>query len=480
MTTIGENTFKGPNHGNAQGYIPDTVIESAKMDADLLEIKADLDKLLDGVQSAFAVIDQIDLNEIGPMTAEEIVTTINNSTQKIDIDNLANDVVTDSELEAGIEAHRVNTTFAKMHPENTIRSTELSYSTTPSTLLTTCTNLLDELKNIRYQISRLNGKTYWSDTPVASLSSLHIALNNDISNLTSHIANMDLHLTACQNAAIDAAHSPCGSNPFATINDIATHGNGDMLRSVYDKDRDGIVDVAEKLQCGCGHKSYDDIVSKIATDITTHRSNASAHHTRYTNAEAIGAINGDIDHSATAKHYYEDLLNKPPSNSFTNTEVTNLRASKLANGTTPWLNVITANSSGLLPANKLPIEIIDSTWTEDSSNTASDSYFSSTVAGGVIHTFTGPCLIYGGFGTATQNNSYFQYSVNGGSTWKNCSLSPLMLRGISSLEEDMYNWICPFIYVPLGYTYKIRCGSTYTGTEIKTYGAGYNIRYRQL
>ncbi len=476
--TIDENTFDGPNQGNPQGYIPETIIESAKMDLDMIQIKNDLDKLLVGSQALAAIINQIDLDELGPMTAEEIVTTINASTQKIDSDNLANEVIVSNELDSAIEAHRINTTFAQMHPETSVRSTELSYSNTPATLITTCTNLLDEIKNIRYQIKRLSGKTYWSDTPVASLSSLYTALNTDVANLTSHIANMTLHVTACQNAALDNANSPCGSNPFATMNDISSHGTGDMLKSVYDKDKDGIVDVAEKLQCACGNKSYTDIVSKIATDINTHKSNASAHHVRYTNAEAIGAINNDCDHSSTAKHYYRDLIGKPACSNLSDTEVANIQASKLADGTVPWDNVLTMSVSGLLPASKLPIEVINTDWVESLNNTVADAYFSSSVAGEVSYTFTGPCLIYGGFGTITQHNAYLQYSVDNGITWKYCSTSPLMVRGPSTAEEDVYTWICPFMYIPLGNTYKIRAGSSYTGVSSQTYGAGFNIRYK--
>lgn len=479
VTTVDPNTFKGPNQGNPNGYIPQTIIESAKVDADMLQILDDLDNHLSLFQTAFTKLDQINLDDLGPMTAEEIVNTINVSSQIIDADNLDVDVITLPDLDSAIETHRVNTTFAKMHPETSIRSTELPYSNTPTTLITTCANILDEIKNIRYQINRLNGKTNWSDTPAASLLSLYNSLNTDISNLAAHIANMSLHLTPCQNAAADNANSPCESNPFATISDISGHGCGDMLKAIYDKDKDGIVDVAEKLLCGCGNKSYDDIVSKIASDISVHRAIASAHHTRYTNAEAIGAINTDVDHSSTAKHYYNDLIGKPRCSELTDLEVDNIKASKLANGLEPWSNALTVDINGLISPSKLPIEVISSTWSEDD-NTIANAYFSSTVAGEVSTTFTGPCLIYNGFGTITQHSSYLQYSVDNGNTWKYCTISPLMMRGPSSAEDDLYTWMCPFIYIPTGYTYKIRAGSTYTGSAGQTYGAGFNIKYKQF
>ncbi len=479
MTTIiNPNTFKGPNQGNVQGYIPQTIIESAKIDADMLQILADLDKLLSAVQIIALKLDQIDLNTIGPMTAAEIAATINSSSEKFDSDNLADDVVTDTDLNTAIESHRATTTFNKMHPETSIRSTELTYSSTPTTLVTSCSNILDELKNIRYQINRLNGKTNWSDTPVASLSSLYTALNTDIANLTSHIANTTLHLTPCQNQAADNANNPCACNPFATMNDIATHGNGDMLRSVYDKDKDGIVDSAEALKCSCGNKTYDDIVSKIATDIDTHKTNASAHHTRYTNAEAIGAINNDSDHSSTAKHYYKDLLGKPTCDRLTEAEVTNIQASKLADGTSPWVNVVMKSVSGLVPIDTLPIEHITTTWTENVVNTLTNTYFSSTLSGGVTGTITGPCYIYSGFGVVSENNGYLQYSVDGGTTWNDCITSQSILRGPAANGDNLRVWILSQLDIPNGLTYKIRAGSTYTGSSDIQYGASYNIRYK--
>lgn len=77
----------------------------------------------------------------------------------------------------------------------------------------------------------------------------------------------------------------------------------------------------------------------------------------YTNSDAISAINGDTDHGSTASHNYfsgnyGDLSNTPSiaynspiaADAFTSTEVTNLKAGKLDDGTTPWSDSITYNS----------------------------------------------------------------------------------------------------------------------------------------
>jgi hypothetical protein len=48
-------------------------------------------------------------------------------------------------------------------------------------------------------------------------------------------------------------------------------------------------------------------VTVDGVDIGAHAGNASAHHSRYTNAEAIAAINNDADHGSTAQHAHSDL-----------------------------------------------------------------------------------------------------------------------------------------------------------------------------
>ena len=60
-----------------------------------------------------------------------------------------------------------------------------------------------------------------------------------------------------------------------------------------------------------------DIQSEIDNDISTHASDVDAHHAKYTDSEAVAAINNDGDHGSTAQHNYfsgdyNDLSNKPP------------------------------------------------------------------------------------------------------------------------------------------------------------------------
>ncbi len=80
-----------------------------------------------------------------------------------------------------------------------------------------------------------------------------------------------------------------------------------MTKTEYDNDTDSKVDRAEisdTLAYDTSTKSYTDIITDINSSINTHKSNVSAHHTRYTDAEAQAAINSDTDHGSTAQHNY--------------------------------------------------------------------------------------------------------------------------------------------------------------------------------
>lgn len=482
MTTINPNTFVGPNQGNAEGYIPQTTIESSKIDADLTQIKSDLDNLLAYMQTAFTKLDQIDLAELGAIEAVDVVPVINASALKIDADNLADSVIIDSELAAAIATHKSTTTANDMHPETSIKSTELTYSNTPSTLQTTCANLLDELKNIRYQIHRMNGKTYWSDTPDSSLASIFTSLTNSINTLNSHLNSPFAHLTSNQHDAIVyAATPPSEENAFATLADVMGLGAGDMIRSVYDPNNDGSVAKADAIMSGTTAKTWSSITTQIASDISTHKNNVSAHHTRYTNAEAIGAINNDSDHSATAPHNYNDLTNKPAANAFNSTEVSNIRGNKLANGSTPWSGAVTVAGNGLISPAILPMDYITSSWTEGSGKYATQAYYSSANPGTVTSTINGPAVLLSGTGYATEDYGYLQYSVNGGSVWNSCALSASMMRGPDSEGPNLKLWTCPVAYIPSGSSFRIRAGSTFgPGSSENNYGGGYYIRYKSM
>jgi len=104
---------------------------------------------------------------------------------------------------------------------------------------------------------------------------------------------------------IDDAHTALDEiqTALAAIPDVS----GYMPIVTYDPDEDGKVNasvVSDTLANGGSPKSYSAISTEIDSDIATHASNISAHHVKYTNAEALAAVNNDSTHGTSAAHNY--------------------------------------------------------------------------------------------------------------------------------------------------------------------------------
>jgi hypothetical protein len=177
MTTVENNTFTGPNAGVAGGYVPLTTIESTSMDGDLDLVKDDLDYHLSILQAIYIKLDTIEIGATATPSASAMVSTINTSAELIDADNLESTVALLSNIISDIEAHRVTTIQSAMHPEDSIKSTDQVYSYTPSSIVTSCQNVLDEINNIRIQIHKILGQTTWIDTPNTTLAAIKTKLD---------------------------------------------------------------------------------------------------------------------------------------------------------------------------------------------------------------------------------------------------------------------------------------------------------------
>ena len=184
MTTVENNTFTGPNTGISGGYVPSTTIESTSMDSDLNRVKDDLDYHLSILQAIYTKLDTVEINAAADATASEIVLDINASVELIDADNLEATVALLSNIISDIEAHKITTTQSAMHPENSIKSTEQTYSYTPSSIVTSCQNVLDEINNVRIQIHKILGQSTWIDTPDTTITAIKTKLDTIESNAT--------------------------------------------------------------------------------------------------------------------------------------------------------------------------------------------------------------------------------------------------------------------------------------------------------
>ena len=177
MTTVENNTFAGPNAGVAGGYVPLTTIESTSMDGDLNLVKDDLDYHLSILQAIYTKLDTIEAGAAATPSASTMVSTINASAELIDADNLEAIVALLSNIISNIEAHRVTTTQSAMHTEDSIKSTDQTYSYTPSSIVTSCQNVLDEINNIRTQIHKILGQSTWIDTPDTTIAEIKTKLD---------------------------------------------------------------------------------------------------------------------------------------------------------------------------------------------------------------------------------------------------------------------------------------------------------------
>lgn len=234
MTTVNPNTFDGPNNGVPGGYVPGTLIESAKIDADLESVETDLDYHLSTLQNIYTKLDTIEVGASATQDASAIVALINASGELIDLDNLDADVASDSEVSSAISTHMVTTVPGEMHTEESIKNTGLSYSNTPTSVDTTPDNLLDEMKNIRWQMDRVVGKGTWIDIPDNSLAEVKVALDKIEEYATADQSNAEIR------AAVDAA---IDSNVFTDsektkLSSVETSATADLtgseIKSLYE------------------------------------------------------------------------------------------------------------------------------------------------------------------------------------------------------------------------------------------------------
>jgi len=137
----------------------------------------------------------------------------------------------------------------------------------------------------------------------AHLVDIQNEIDGDVSthanNATAHHDNSN-DPTSLQKAGLDAANSPDAANAFATINDVPTDyvpaGDVGVANGVAELDNSALIPLAQLPNTLTG-KDADTLdgahLSDIQSDISTHASDVDAHHTKYTNSEAVAAINAE-------------------------------------------------------------------------------------------------------------------------------------------------------------------------------------------
>jgi len=260
-----------------------------------------------------------------------------------------------------------------------------------------------------------------------------------------------------------------------------------QLNNVHDKYTDSEAVAAINNDTDHGSTAQHNYFSGSHSDLSN--VGADDHHTKYTDSEAVAAINNDGDHGSTAQHNYfsgdyNDLSNKPsiaystaiPADNFTSGEVSNLRSNQLANGVDPLAETVLKEDE--YP--RMPDSQVN--WPPNNYITVSSSHFSSSSPAERSATITGPAKIIDGFVTKTIDSySFCEISLDGGTNWFAPNFSAELVGvGTRGDTERASIWIPPKLYIPSGKSFKIRAGSTFDGDSSTDLGAGYYIRYMQL
>jgi hypothetical protein len=171
------------------------------------------------------------------------------------------------------------------------------------------------------------------------------------------------------------------------------------------------------------------------------------------------------------------LINKPspsPADGLTETQVNNIKADKLVSGTTPW-NDKAPLSFGVVTVDYLQsVKVLPNSWTD---TVKTKSYYSTTTAGEVTDTISGPAYVYCGTGFKTTDFGILQ--VNVGNGWQDVSVSYDIVSSLAG-NPNQRIWMCPPLYIPSGKSLQIKAGSSYTGSGTANNGGGYYIQYKAL
>ena len=159
--------------------------------------------------------------------------------------------------------------------------------------------------------------------------------------LDAHTSDNNLHLSTDERAAINnSPNAPTSLNPFATQNDLAAGGNGDMLKATYDQNDNGIVDNAENLG-GQPPSNYDQ--SAHVADTTTNPHNVTKANVGLGNVDNTtdadkpisAATQAEIDRIDGVNSTQDSNISLNASNISTNTsDITSLQNNTVSNDVT--------------------------------------------------------------------------------------------------------------------------------------------------
>ena len=479
MTTVNPPTSDGGD------FEPLTLIRAEEMNAELDAINYDLNYVTGVLQAIYDKLDTIEPGAGASLNSDQIISLINLGTSKINVERLSEDVSSGGDVVVAIANHRTTTTQGSMHPENSIKSTELTYSNTPSAYITSPVNLLDELKNLRYAIHKVTGKTTWVDTPTENLTQLTAALDTVQSKLNGievgATADMSANEILTELLKVDSNTSGLNSqylngqaaSYYASTSALNAHvGNISNPHSVT-KQQVGLTNVLNVQQFPASNVETGTTTNGLTTYVP------SSYTMNNTINKAFGALGGQC------WLYAQDTSSEGGQVNFATANASSYPHQISMDRVGSILRMYSVNGS-LVKSIEVPqMKAGGSSVTTElfsvadlgNHQSSANEYWSGGAASYVQNTITGPLMILGGTVCKSNDYGYVQWSING-SSWNNFSVATTASSPSTTSSNPVSIGAIPCTYV--AGTLYLKCGSTFSGASTKQYGGSYQLSYVRL
>jgi hypothetical protein len=479
MTTV------NPPTSNGGAFEPLTLIRAEEMNDELDAINYDLNYITGVLQSIYEKLDTIEPGAGATLSSDQIIALINLGSSKINVERLSEDVSSGGDVTVAIANHRTTTTQAYMHPQNAIKSTELTYSNTPTSYITSPVNLLDELKNLRYAIHKVTGKTTWIDTPTENLTQLTAAL--DV--VQAKLAGIESGATADMSASeiltavktVDGAASGLDADLldgqhgsyYASTSSVNSHLVNISNPHSVTKSQVGLANVLNVQQFPASNVETGTSTNGLTTYVPS----------SYTMNNVIGKAFGAS--GGTCWLYRQDTSSEGGQINFETANASSyphqisidrvgsiLRLYSVKGSTEKVINVPQLGASG-----SDVTSVLMSVPDMGNHTSVANEYWSGSTASYVQNTISGPLMILGGTVCRSNDYGYVQWSTNG-SAWNNFSVATTGSSPATTSSNPVSMGAIPCAYV--SGTLYLKAGSTYSGASSKQYGGSYQISYVRL
>lgn len=479
MTTV------NPPISDGGAFEPNTLIRADDMNDELDDISYDIHYIISVLQNVYEKLDTIEPGAGATLDSDQIISLINLGTSKINVERLSEDVSSGGDVTVAIANHRSTTTDGAMHPTTSIQDTNLVYSNTPSAYITSPVNLLDELKNLRYAVHKITGKTTWIDTPTENLTQLTAALDVAQAKLAGIEDNATRDMTAneilTQLLTVDSNTSGLNCQYFngqpysyyATSSALATHsGNLSNPHGVTKAhvNLGNVLDVqqwpANKVETGASTNGLNTYVpSSYTMNQTIAKAFGSAGGTCWLYAQNTDAEGGQLNFATANSSSYPNQISMDRLGDM-------LRMFSVRGAYTKSIEIPQLKYGGFNSTTQM-MSVPD----VGNHSSISNEYWSGGAASYVSTVLSGPLMLLGGTVCRSNDYGYVQWSTNG-SSWNNFSVATMCSSPSTSSSNPVGIGSVPCVYVPG--SFYIKAGSTFTGASTKQYGGSYQFSYVRI